>query len=364
MTVTDTEAPINTSCPANIAEVNDLDVCGAVVTYTAPVFEDNCDGPGLSGNMTSGLASGSLFPVGVTTVTYEYNDIAGNGPAVCSFTVTVTDTEAPINTSCPGNITEVNDLGVCGAVVTYAAPVFADNCDGPGLSGNMTAGLASGSLFPVGVTTVTYEYNDIAGNGPAVCSFTVTVTDTEAPINTSCPGNITEVNDLGVCGAVVTYAAPVFADNCDGPGLSGNMTAGLASGSLFPVGVTTVTYEYNDIAGNGPAVCSFTVTVTDTEAPINTSCPGNITEVNDLGVCGAVVNYVAPEFADNCDGPGLSGNMTAGLASGSLFPVGVTTVTYEYNDIAGNGPAVCSFTVTVTDTEAPINTAVLGISQR
>ncbi len=131
--------------------------------------------------MTSGLASGSLFPVGVTTVTYEYDDGPGNGPAVCTFTVTVTDTEAPTVTSCPSDIAVVNDLDECGAVVTYTAPVFADNCDGPGLPGTMTSGLASGSLFPVGVTTVTYEYDDGPGNGPAVCTFTVTVTDTEAP---------------------------------------------------------------------------------------------------------------------------------------------------------------------------------------
>ncbi|MEA3462285.1 MAG: HYR domain-containing protein, partial [Bacteroidota bacterium] len=361
VTVADTEAPTVTSCPVDIAVANDPGVCGAVVTYAAPVFEDNCDGPGLSGTMTSGQASGTLFLVGVTTVTYEYDDGPGNGPAVCSFTVTVTDTEAPTVTSCPVDIAVANDPGVCGAVVTYAAPVFADNCDGAGLSGTMTAGQVSGTLFPVGITTVTYEYDDGPGNGPAVCSFTVTVSDTEAPTITSCPTDIAAANDPGVCGAVVTYAAPVFEDNCDGMGLSGIMTSGQASGTLFPVGLTTVTYEYSDASGNGPGVCSFTVTVTDTEAPTVTSCPVDIAVVNDPGVCGAVVTYAAPVFEDNCDGAGLSGTMTSGQASGTLFPVGVTTVTYEYDDGPGNGPAVCSFTVTVTDTEAPTFTVPADI---
>ena len=151
--------------------------------------------------------------MGVTTVTYEYSDGAGNGPAICTFTVTVTDTESPAVTSCPADIAVANDPGVCGAVVTYTAPVFEDNCDGVGLSGTMTSGQASGTLFPVGVTTVTYEYSDAAGNGPAVCTFTVTVTDTEAPTVTSCPTDIAVSNDPGVCGAVVTYTVPVFEDS-------------------------------------------------------------------------------------------------------------------------------------------------------
>ncbi len=59
-------------------------------------------------------------------------------------------------------------------------------------------------------------------------------------------------------GAIATYTAPVGADNC--PGSTTTRTAGLASGSVFPIGTTTVTHTVTDASGN-TASCSFTVTV-------------------------------------------------------------------------------------------------------
>jgi hypothetical protein len=91
----------------------------------------------------------------------------------------------------------------------------------------------------------------------ATCSFTVTVNDTEDPAIT-CPADITTSNDTGDCSAVVTYTTPVGTDNCTGA--TTTQTAGLPSGSAFPVGVTTNTFVVTDAAGN-TATCSFTVTV-------------------------------------------------------------------------------------------------------
>ncbi|MFN6117073.1 MAG: HYR domain-containing protein, partial [Flavobacteriales bacterium] len=144
----DVQAPV-ISCPANITVNNDANVCGAVVTYTIPVGTDNC--PGSTTIRIAGLAPGSTFPVGNTTVTYLVTDAAGL-TASCSFTVTVIDAQAPV-ISCPANITVNNDAGICGAVVTYATPVGTDNC--AGATTTMTAGLASGSTFPIGTTTIT-----------------------------------------------------------------------------------------------------------------------------------------------------------------------------------------------------------------
>src|SRR5690606_18330582 len=125
-------------------------------------------------------------------------------------------------------------------------------------------------------------------------------------------------------------------------------TAGLASGESFPVGVNTVTYTATD-ASNNTSTCSFTITILEAVAPTIT-CPTDIVTNNDLGICGAVVNYTAPEGDDNCGGAVTT--LTAGLASGSEFPVGTTTVTYTVTDISGN-QTDCSFNVTVNDTEIP-----------
>ena len=47
-------------------------------------------------------------------------------------------------------------------------------------------------------------------------------------------------------------------------------------GDTFPVGTTTVTYTVTDLAGN-TATSSFTVTVTDDEAPVISNVPADFT---------------------------------------------------------------------------------------
>ena len=77
----DTEDP-TISCPADIVVSNDPGVCGAIVTYTAPVGMDNCPG---ATTVQTGLASGSEFPVGTTTTTtFVVTDASGNTPLVPS----------------------------------------------------------------------------------------------------------------------------------------------------------------------------------------------------------------------------------------------------------------------------------------
>src|SRR5690606_23041614 len=154
--------------------------------------------------------------------------------------------------------------------------------------------------------------------------------------------------------ATINYNAPTATDNCAVESIV--QIAGLASGSTFPIGTTTNTYVATDIYGNTD-ICSFTVTVNDTENPTIT-CPSNITENNDAGLCSAIVNYTVP-FNDNC--PGASIQQTAGLASGSAFPVGTTTNTFIVTDAAGN-TNTCSFTVTIIDNENPTITCPSNIS--
>src|SRR3989475_232700 len=165
------------------------------------------------------------------------------------------------------------DGGLRGGVVSCAAPTATDNC--PGVSIAQTGGPVSGSLFPAGPSTITYTATD-AGGLTATCSFAVTVSpDAQEPIISGCPANIGPVAmEGGLCGAVVSWAAPTATDNC--PGVSIAQTGGPVSGSLFPAGPSTITYTATD-AGGLTATCSFTVTVSpDAQAPIISGCPGNI----------------------------------------------------------------------------------------
>jgi hypothetical protein len=78
--------PPTISCPASIV-LEPTCPSGAIATYTTPVGQDNC--PGAITTRTAGGASGTVFPIGTTTVTYSVTDASGNGPVSCSFTVTV-----------------------------------------------------------------------------------------------------------------------------------------------------------------------------------------------------------------------------------------------------------------------------------
>jgi hypothetical protein len=89
--------------------------------------------------------------------------------------------------------------------------------------------------------------------------------------------------------------------------------------------------------------------ITDTISPIIQTL-AHITQNNDNGFCGAIVNFAAPNGTDNFSG--ASTIQIAGLASGVEYPLGTTTNTFQVTDASGN-KATSTFTVTVTDTELP-----------
>jgi HYR domain len=324
VTVQDHEAPVP-SCPTNITKNTDPGVCNAVVSFTA-TSTDNCDG---TVTPLCDHTSGSAFPKGTTTVQCTATDVAGNS-ASCSFDVIVEDHEAPVPT-CPANITKNTDPGVCNAVISFTATAT-DNCDG---SVTPLCDHTSGSAFPKGTTTVHCTATDVAGNF-ASCSFDVTVEDHEAPVPT-CPSNITKNTDPGVCDALVAFSATAT-DNCDG---TVTPVCDHPSGSTFPKGATTVHCTATDLAGNY-ASCSFDVTVIDNEDP-TISCPADITAFlppNSSATSVAVSYSVTAN--DNC--PGVTA--VSNPPSGSLFPVGNSTVTSTATDAAGH-TKTCTFKVTV-----------------
>ena len=100
--VSDAEAPVIT-CPANIAINTDPTVNTAAVTFLDATATDN-NGV-FSVTQIAGLTSGSAFPLGVNTVTYEAIDLApASNNSTCNFTVTVTDAEAPCVTTTPARL--------------------------------------------------------------------------------------------------------------------------------------------------------------------------------------------------------------------------------------------------------------------
>jgi hypothetical protein len=92
---------------------------------------------------------------------------------------------------------------------------------------------------------------DIPQDCTSICA-----NDTQPPTIT-CPANIAKSTSTpGAAGAVVTFPNPTASDNCSVVSTVCNPP----SGSLFPIGTTTVNCAANDAAGN-TASCSFAVTV-------------------------------------------------------------------------------------------------------
>jgi len=130
------------------------------------------------GNSTfpSGMAyqDGPNIPVLAGTYDVVFNRLTGE--------YLFTATSCPVaGIQCPYDQYFCNDWDKCGAVVYYPAVTAAANCGGPGITVIQTAGLASGSFFPVGTTTNSFLLTNAEGE-TATCSFSVYVFDCQPPV--------------------------------------------------------------------------------------------------------------------------------------------------------------------------------------
>jgi N-acetylneuraminic acid mutarotase len=324
--VRDTIAPVIT-IPANIiAEATSAG--GAVVTFSTSATDV------VSGNVATVNAppSGSVFPLGVTTVNVTATDGAGN-TAGSSFTVTVRDTTAPV-------ITVPNP----GPLAHEAGTPFVD----PGATASdaiagvvpLTSSTPVNGLVP-GDYTLTYNFTDAAGNAAAQTTVLVQVRDTVGPVITVPADIIAEATGPG--GAIVNFSTSAT-DLVSGSVATSNTPP---SGSLFPIGTTTVTTTATDGATNS-ASANFTVTVRDTTAPVITvPNPGPLT--HEAGVA-----FVDPG-ATATDAVAGVVPLSSSTPVNGLIP-GTYTLTYNFSDAAGNAATQKTVTVQVVDTTAPVIT--------
>lgn len=341
VTPADTTAPVITAPVSIIKEATSA--AGAVVTFTATAVDD-IDGPV---NVVASPASGSTFPLGTGSVGLAASDAAHN-TATASFPVTVRDTTPPVLAGVPANLT-VEATSAAGAIATFASATATDLVS----AATVTTGAVSGSVFPVGTTTVTVTAKDAAGN-TATKTFNVVVADTTPPV-IAAQANLT-AEASSAAGAIVTFA-PTATDRVSAT----TVTTSAASGSVFPIGTATVTITAKDLVGN-TAVKTFTVTVKDSTAPVL----GNVTpstatlwppnhqmvaiSINALatdavGVASLKIVSVTSSEPDNGLGDGdtandiqITGPLTVSLrAERSGKGNGRTyTITVEARDAAGN----------------------------
>jgi len=332
VTVLDAQSPTIT-CPAPVTVAANNGACAATnVNLSAPITGDNCGVATVTNNAPVS------FPVGTNVVTWTVVDNGGN-VTTCQQIVVVSDSQPPVLT-CPTDVTVAAGAGLCGATnVALGSASASDNCGSVTLTNNAPV------QFSVGTNIVTWTALDASGNSVS-CQQRVIVQDTQPPA-INCPTNQVLAADPGQCSRSNVTFTVTASDNCSGV----TVVSIPPSGSTFPLGTTTVTNIATDASGN-QTTCTFTVntfsvTINDTQPPVIT-CPLNLVFTASPGQCSRSNVTFLVTATDNC----TVTNLVSTPASGSTFPVGMTTVTNVATDAGGN-QAVCTFTVTVTDGQAP-----------
>jgi carbon monoxide dehydrogenase subunit G len=339
-----------------------------VTSLVAPTGTDNCT------NATVSVTNDATLPItgeGTTTVvTWTYDDGNGN-----TFTQTqnviIDDVTPPVLVNCPTDITQVNDLGDCSAVVNFTPPTFTDNCSTTQEPAGFTSlgTLGDKNYFISGTPqTAVAAFTDAAANGYNIVTITSQQLNSYL-FNQLIAQGITSAALLGYndvttegsfvwqSGSTATYTNwgagepnngaiggedyTVFATNgiwndtnensivryiIEIEPFGAQQTAGLGSGSIFPVGTTTNTFTATDAAGN-ITTCSFDVVVTDAEAPV-----ANATTLADILADCELTSLTAPTATDNC-----AATVTA--TNNVTLPIttqGTTVVTWIYDDGNGN----------------------------
>jgi hypothetical protein len=174
---------------------------------------------------------------------------------------------APASIADPPLLTVPSDMTVAatdasGAVVSFSYTV--SDADDPTPAPTATCNPDTGSLFPLGDTTV--NCSATSAGGTATRSFKVTVADETPPVLTV-PGNQTATTSGST--AVVTYTEPTATDNVDS---SPTVSCDHHTGDAFLLGQTTVTCTATDAAGLTDSK-SFTVTVSFVDADEGSNGP-------------------------------------------------------------------------------------------
>src|SRR5690606_30020617 len=313
-----------------------LDANGNASITVAAIESGSTDACGMASSAVD-VTDVACADVGHNTVTLTVTDVNGN-VSTCTTIVTVEDSMAP-TIACPANITANTDAADCFATVRFPMPIAIDNC---GIDTVVqTAGLPSGSQFPVGANTIEFTATDVNGNVSS-CSFTITVIDTEAPVAV-CQNITIQLDEFGNAGIV---AADVDGGSTDQCGVA-NISIDIDTFDCSHVGDNNVILTVTDVNGNTSS-CTAIVTVEDVTAPV-VACQNITVELDP--VTGTVT--IAGTDIDNgsADACGIA-SYDLDIDTFDCSNIGDNTVVLTVTDVNGN-TATCTAIVTVEDNTSP-----------
>lgn len=341
------------SVPAGIYTVTVTDANGCTISDSvtineppelilSPILDSNVSCAGLS----DGGASAS-YVGGTGSVTFTWNtgsiDSSVTSLSAGTYGITVQDQFGCFDT---GNviISEPDSLETI-AFLDSIATCY--NASDGGVSANSTGG----------TTPYSYEWNNLSVDsilsGIPFGLYEVTVTDANG-----CTDSANVFVDFfdDIAPTPIAQSITIYLDEF---GTAQIDVLDIDNGSFDNCGLDTLFIDKNEFECDDIGIDSIEFSVIDSNLNLSTiMVPVTIVDTfapiiqcqSDTAICTEVFNYPMPTALDNCSGYSIF--QIDGLASGSVFPVGITTNTFVVTDSGGNTDT-CSFTVTRDENSIP-----------
>ena len=331
--VKDSIAPTFTFVPANLT-VQCNAVPTAVGTCTAT---DNCTGVATIVYEGQVRTDGNCLDSYKLTRTWRATDVCGNS-RTATQQIIVQDRSRPVLLNVPSNITVE-----CDAVPSVGMPSAIDNCDldvDIVYNGETRLNSVCSDSY---LLTRRWTATDNCGNTRSA-SQRITVRDTQKPVFTSIPSNIT----LACYNNLPPLGIPTAEDNCDR-----SVSITYQGQTLKNVSCTNIvdvhrTWIATDNCGN-TSIATQIIVVQDTIAPVFTSVPPNVTLE-----CSSNIPFPGVSTAtDNCAGAAQVNFIGEFRTDGNCLYNYTITRTWRAVDICGNSKTATQI-ITVTDTQAPL----------
>ena len=330
------------------------------IFFSQPEVINECNIPGTTVRLLGPLGQGSTLAVGEYQTFYEATNNCGD-IATCAVDITMSNTTLimdndDVGINCPDAVTITTAPGSDIARLEWPeiTPVGCGTEDGQHTI-RQVSGRPYGSFVGIGtydITVRTAKFNNNSCPNSYQCTFQVHVVsggETQG-LSIDCPDDINVLIPPGESRVPVFYDEPIVVSDCNQGGVELTRLAGPSSGFMLFSGSYRVIYQATNNCGD-VSVCEFNINVENEPLEFTVSCPDNIV-VSTSDPLGTIVNYNAPTInIENSTLCGYIPELEEGIASGLRFPVGTTTINYEFT----RAPAIsncghvsdCTFTVTV-----------------
>lgn len=295
----------------------------------------------------TGLSSLSNFPVGTTPQVFSFLNNGVIEDAVCSFNVTVAEPVPPTFTFCPEDVTVDVSAEDCSAIVEYDLPTFTDNC--------LTRDLSLSLNRTDDITGQARCFNQQTGDSPQSSHIRMFDLQNHSLVS---PFQLTEVEvGVSVSNGSESVTLNIYEIHPDSALVYANLNllqsqaftppAGVDFVHAVPVAATVASDRNLVIEMIDPDNSEFIAGYTEEGNGVSYFVGCGFSEPTDLIEINCIRRHFYAKVTGTSDlAMALEQTDSTGLASGSLFPAGTTTLEYTATDASGN-TATCSFSVTV-----------------